>query len=383
MSLNDSEAPGVFIKEVSAGARPIQAVGTSTAGFLGSAPKADAHRLQPIAVYNWTQFKLEFVGKSEAAYTHLAYAVRGFFENGGACCYVVNLCDTANDTAGKPLDDGLAALGRIDEVSIVAAPGYTDPTHYEALISHCGNLKDRVAILDTPEDVASLEALKTGDLRPGSSSYATLYYPWIEVRALDGGTKRIMVPPSGHIAGIWARSDSARGVHKAPANEPVRGAAGLKVRLTNEEQGPLNKTGVNCIRYFPGEGIVVWGARTLDASGLWRYLNVRRLFNMIEESIEESTRWIVFEPNDETLWKAIKRDVTAFLTRIWRTGALMGATPDQAFFVKCDAETNPQDEIDAGRVTIVIGIAPVKPAEFVVFQISQESTGAQVAEGGG
>jgi len=191
------------------------------------------------------------------------------------------------------------------------------------------------------------------------------------------------VAPSGHMAGIWARTDATRGVHKAPANEPIRGALNVTQRLTHVEQGDLNSNGVNCIRLFTREGIRVWGARTVDdAASEWRYLNVRRLFNMIKESIAEGTNWIVFEPNDPTLWKSIRRDINAFLTRIWRDGALMGRTPGEAFFVKCDEETNPQEEIDAGRVITLIGIAPVKPAEFIIFKIAQTAAGADVTTGG-
>jgi phage tail sheath protein FI len=169
-----------------------------------------------------------------------------------------------------------------------------------------------------------------------------------------------------------------RGVHKAPANELIRGALDVSYRLTREEQGTLNPNGVNCIRFFPGEGIRVYGARTVaSSSSEWRYLNVRRLLNMIEESISRSTRWAVFEPNDPTLWKALRRDVGAFLASIWRQGALMGSSADEAFFVKCDEETNPRDEIDQGRVHILIGVAPVKPAEFVIFRIGQSAAGAE------
>jgi uncharacterized protein len=368
--------PGVYIEEKSGGARPIQAVGTSTAGFLGVAAKGGA-TLEPTSITNWTQFKKVFGPEEPGAVNVLALAVYGFFQNGGSRCYVVNL-------AGQSLADGLDKLKRIDEVAIVAAPGYIDSGDYADLIAHCENMKDRVAILDAPLDVPDIDQLKE-ELRPPSTPYATFYFPWIGVRdPLSNDPKtRVWVPPSGHIAGVWARTDASRGVHKAPANEKISGALDLRLRLTDAEQGPLNANGVNCIRYFPGEGIVVWGARTLEPNGEWLYLNVRRLFNMIEESIEESTRWIVFEPNDETLWKAVRRDVTAFLTRIWRTGALFGSTPDQAFFVKCDAETNPPENIDKGIVTIQIGIAPVKPAEFVVFEISQKDTGAQIAESGG
>jgi phage tail sheath protein FI len=193
----------------------------------------------------------------------------------------------------------------------------------------------------------------------------------------------INVPPSGHIAGIWARTDATRGVHKAPANEPIRGALNLTYHLTRAELGELNQAGINCIRFFAQEGIRVWGARTLADDPEWRYLNVRRLFNMIEESVAENTRWIVFEPNDYTLWKSIRRDISAFLTGLWRDGALMGQTPEQAFFVKCDAETNPPDVIDRGMVVTLIGIAPVKPAEFIVFRIAQHRSGTEVETEGG
>jgi hypothetical protein len=173
-------------------------------------------------------------------------------------------------------------------------------------------------------------------------------------------------------------------VHKAPANETITGALNVTYHLTRAEQGELNQNGVNCIRFFAGEGVRVWGARTLaSGSSEWRYLNVRRLVNMIEESISTSTRWIVFEPNDRPLWMAIRRDVSAFLTGLWRDGALMGRTPEEAFFVLCDEETNPPDQIDQGIVTTVIGIAPVKPAEFVVFRISQFSSGTTVEVQGG
>ena len=181
------------------------------------------------------------------------------------------------------------------------------------------------------------------------------------------------------MAGIWARTDMTRGVHKAPANEIVRGALDLTYGVTREEQALLNPEGVNCIRYFPGAGIMVWGARTVDEEASeWRYLSVRRLFNMLKESIAEGTRWIVFEPNDYVLWRSIDRDITAFLTRVWRDGALFGRTPQEAFFVQCDEETNPPDVRDAGQVVAVIGVAPVKPAEFVVFKLSQTSGGVAI-----
>jgi phage tail sheath protein FI len=202
------------------------------------------------------------------------------------------------------------------------------------------------------------------------SSYAALYYPWIRVFNPVAG-KSMLMPPSGHMAGIWARNDDTRGVHKAPANEVVGGALDVEFQITIGEQDGLNPVGINCIRAFPGRGIRVWGARTLSSDPEWRYLNIRRLFNMIEKSIDGGTQWVVFEPNDFSLWQKIVRNVSAFLKMQWRDGALFGATPEEAFFVKCDSETNPQESIDLGMVVTEIGIAPVKPAEFVIFRIAQ------------
>jgi phage tail sheath protein FI len=197
--------------------------------------------------------------------------------------------------------------------------------------------------------------------------------------ALNPKGDLVAVPPSGHMAGIWARTDGTRGVHKAPANEPVAGALNLAYRVTGEEQGALNPRGCNCIRFFPDDGILVWGARTLaDESSEWRYLSVRRLFIFIEQSILRATKWIVFEPNNRTLWQTIRSEVSGFLRNVYRDGALMGASPEEAFFVKCDEETNPQESIDMGQVITVIGIAPVKPAEFIIFKIAQTAAGAQV-----
>jgi len=203
------------------------------------------------------------------------------------------------------------------------------------------------------------------------TKYAALYYPWIESADMVRGKGTVRVPPSGYVAGVYARTDTERGVHKAPANEVVRGATGLPVQVTQSEQDSLNPLGINCIRTFPGRGIRIWGARTLSSDASWRYINVRRLFNMVEESIERGTQWVVFEPNDQGLWARVKRDVTAYLKTVWNSGALFGATPAEAFYVKCDAELNPPEVRDLGQLIIEIGIAPVKPAEFVIFRISQ------------
>jgi phage tail sheath protein FI len=233
-----------------------------------------------------------------------------------------------------------------------------------------------MAILDAPADMIPQDIHEWRNKTAGyDSKYATLYWPWLEV--MDPLTNRpLMVPPSGHMAGVWARTDSTRGVHKAPANEVVLGVNGLAFQVTHSEQGTLNQNGINCIRAFPGRGIRVWGARTMSSDPEWRYLNVRRLFNYIVGSIINGTQWSVFEPNDERLWLQLRVAVANFLTRTWREGALFGSTPGEAFYVKCDAETNPTDVIEAGQVIVEIGVCPVKPAEFVIFRISQFAAGA-------
>lgn len=285
---------------------------------------------------------------------------------------------------------GFGGLEAIDEVTMVACPdlmsayqrGAIDAegvkTAQLAIIAHCELMGDRVAILDPLPGLNASQAKDWRMVGAGyDSKYATLYYPWIKVFDAAAGANRF-VPPSGHMAGVWARSDATRGVHKAPANEVVRGAVEPQVQLTRFEQELLNPIGVNCIRAFPGRGVRVWGARTLSSDPAWRYLNVRRLFNYLEESILNGTQWVVFEPNDEALWARIRRTISAFLVNTWRGGALFGQIPDEAFYVKCDRETNPAESIDAGLVVCEIGVAPVKPAEFVVFRLAQVSGGTSV-----
>jgi len=399
-------SPGIYVEEVPAGARPIGAVGTSTAGFVGVAPDPGARVNEAVAVNSWSDFLRVYASGENPASTPLARAVFGFLDNGGTRCWVVNVGEGGQISGTGRRRGGVQVLETVDEVAIVAAPGFTDPAAYEALLSHCEALHDRVAILDPPREVDDISALTrvglgerpkpargsaaVGDapptapapaaeaaLRPRQSNYGTYYFPWVVVRdPLTGEV--VATPPSGHIAGVWARTDALRGVHKAPANEPVRGAVDLTYLVTRPEQDVLNPKGVNCIRYFSGEGIRVWGARTLaEEASEWRYINVRRLFNMLEEAIAGGTRWMVFEPNDPTLWRSIRRDIGAFLTRVWRDGALLGRTPEEAFFVKCDEETNPADVRDAGIVVAVIGVAVVKPAEFVVFKLSQWAGGTE------
>jgi len=300
---------------------------------------------------------------------------------------------TADDYVGDVSQrTGFGGLEAIDEITMLAVPdlmaayqrGMIDDDGLKAvqlaMIAHCELMADRVAILDAPP---ALNAQQVKDWRVNTagydSKYAALYWPWIKIMDPQSG-KPIHVPPSGAMAGIWARNDSTRGVHKAPANEVIRGAISLELNITRGEHDQLNPIAVNCLRTFPGQGIRVWGARTLSSDPEWRYLNVRRLFNFVETSILRGTNWVVFEPNDHKLWDSVRRTIIMFLRRVWRDGALFGRTPAEAFYVKCDEENNPPENRDAGILTVELGIAPVKPAEFVVFRISQYAQGAALEE---
>ncbi len=281
-----------------------------------------------------------------------------------------------NDTLLLGQGRGLAALGAINDVSLLLIPdqpGDDDLTNLA--VNHCELFKDRFGIL-------SMEKGATTDrpnLRPDRDThYAGQYYPWIWV--YDPVTRDdIAIPPSGHVAGIIARTDLDQGVHKPPANAIVRGAKDLFRRVTKADSAVLNPVGINAIRDFrpEGRGIRLWGARTMTSDPEWKYVNVRRLFLFVEQSIDRGTQWVVFEPNSDPTWARVVRTITSFLVTVWRSGALMGTTQDEAFFVKCDRTTMTQDDIDNGRLICYIGIAPVKPAEFVIFRIGQKTADAE------
>lgn len=498
-------APGVYIEEIEIGAKPIEGVSTSTAGFLGQTERGPT---DPRLVTGFEQFQRLYGGYIKDSY--LAYAVDGFFRNGGQRCFIgrivgkgaaeskkslkkgeknviavkaigpgswgdriavkvekASLSDSnpnlfkltviywkdeppkppkpekkeptltkvydnlspdptssdnyekrvngisnlielervtddrpddskdfelltegkdgnkikLEDYQGNPLADpgersGLVAFEEVDEISIVCIPDEHSITGLTgAVVDHCENMKDRFAIIQAAQTAGTVGKLRP----PKDSKYAGFYYPWIKIiDPLTGINK--LIPPGGHIAGIYARSDQELGVHKAPANEVARGVTELQFKITKGDQDILNPRGVNCIRAFPARGIRVWGARTTSSDPLWKYINVRRLFLFLEESIEEGTQWVVFEPNNEKLWARVKQTITQFLTRVWKDGALMGTTPEEAFFVKCDRTTMTQDDIDNGRLIVLIGVAPVKPAEFVIFRIAQWPGGSEVTE---
>lgn len=279
---------------------------------------------------------------------------------------------------------GIMGLEAYDDVSLLLCPdlmvGYDGSDKAKeriksvqtAMITHCENVRFCFAVLDTPPGLNAQQAKEWYEYVNFDTSYAALYYPWIKVADLSESPQTSkFVPPSGHVVGIYNRTDGTRGVHKAPANEIVQGAIDLELSLTRGEQDTLNPLGVNCIRSFPGRGIRVWGARTLSSDGSWRYINVRRLFIYIEQSMDIGLQWVVFEPNDQDLWQRVRRDISAFLRTTWRNGALFGSSEDQAFYVRCDEELNPSEVRDLGQLIIEVGVCPVKPAEFVIFRISQ------------
>jgi phage tail sheath protein FI len=388
-------APGVYVEEVP-GTPPIAGVGTSTAAFLGVVDPAaqnpdgsgftmpfkpgrpanpanpvpdDRYELTPegqmALVTSWDQFKTKF-GDFHMANRSLAHAVYGFFNNGGTTCYVTRVGDLDDAAA---VDAALRKYEAIDEVALVAAPGALSEAVQLKLIEHCETMEDRFAIVDGQEtDAIDVDSIK-GPVR--QSDQAAIYFPRVVVfDPVSAGP--LAVHPSGHVAGVYARVDQQRGVHKAPANEPVRGAMDLAYLVSRNEQQILNPAGINVIRNLNGS-ILIWGARTLggDANGETKYVNVRRLLNFLRESIDEGTQFAVFEPNAQPLWQRITRTVSAFLTNVWRDGALFGNTPEQAFYVRCDETTNPPDVRELGQVVTEIGVAIVRPAEFVIFRISQ------------
>lgn len=290
---------------------------------------------------------------------------------------ITAFADYQNDPLQTP-KNGLIAFEDVEDISIVAATGYTAYGNETAvfaiqneIINHCESMRYRVAVLDTPRNYLVSQALDYRNLR--SSDYAAMYYPWIQVadpRPTRGG-QPLLLPPSGHMAGIYARNDVENAVFKAPANEVVRTAVDFEQRLNKAHQDVLNPQGVNCLRFFEGRGFLVWGARTVSDDPEWRYISVRRYFAYLEYSIDRGTQWAVFENNDPKLWDNIRRTVEDFLFNEWRSGGLLGDKPEDAYFVRCDRSTMTQNDLDNGRLICLVGIAPVRPAEFVIFRIGQ------------
>lgn len=408
-------SPGVYVEEVPSAIKAIAGVSTSTAGFIGTVPdklhlvarnpagpnptkfvdfNVPTAAKRPVLITNWSQFTRAFgdlVGDEKASATsdanpvvdeghrQLAHAVYGFFNNGGSRCFVARVA------AESDFDAVLGAFAAIDEIALVCAPGQLSDSVRDKIVAHCQSTADRFAILDGPQVASDLSTLTRtsadatpGGVMPKKTDFAAWYYPWIKVfdpaakLQAPAGDGALPVPPSGHLAGIYARVDTERGVFKSPANEAIRGALSVTHPLSKADQDGLNPGGVNCIRVL-NDNVYVWGARTVggDANADLKYISVRRTLLFLRESIDEGTQWVVFEPNTPALWAKITRNITAFLTAVWRSGALFGTSAQEAFYVKCDAETNPPELRELGQVVTEIGVSIVRPAEFVIFRVSQ------------
>lgn len=374
------KTPGVYIQEKDLLA-PTAELLTGVPAFLGLTEKKPTNRPdEPHMLTLWTQFEEEFGTPLPDSY--LAYAVRGFFRNvhgffesSGHRCYVVSVDDVENS-----LEQGLATLSSLDTIDLICVP---DIVKYpkqalnlqQKVLEYCEKAGDRFAILDSlpHADVNEMRTQRQGL----EGKNGALYYPW--VKELDGPVLTDgLMPPCGHVAGVYARSDRHTGVHKAPANEVLAGVLDLEMHVTQIEQDILNPGGINCLRIFPGRGIRVWGARTLSRDSAWLYVNVRRLFLTAARWIERNLAGVVFEPNDSKLWARIRRELTAYFTNLFRQGALKGQTPQEAFYVKCDEETNPSEVQDAGMVVTEIGLAPALPGEFIVVTLIHGASGITI-----
>jgi phage tail sheath protein FI len=381
------QTPGVYREEIFL--KPEAKLPTGVPGFVGFAD-ADSQEgpafNAPVALHRKEEFAARFKSRPES---FLGEAITGFFDNGGVRCYVARARDP--DPSGDQsaaLQNAIAALAPLDDLDLVAVPDVMSlrlpdgKPEVEAIarvqqqmLAHCAEQGDRMAILDAlPERTAQgmleqRDRLTIGQAEPVNGA---LYYPWL--RTISGR----FVPACGHVAGIFARTDAKVGVFKAPANAEVFGVLDLETNIDNSIQDRLNPEGVNCLRAFPGRGIRVWGARTLSRDRNWRYVNVRRLFLTLRRWIDLNMAWATFEPNEPRLWVRIQRELTTYLTKLLRDGALKGATPDQAFYVKCDAETNPPELREVGQVVTEIGLAPLSPAEFIVVRIIHRAGTAEV-----
>ncbi len=365
-------APGVFVEETPFRSKPIEGVDVSVAGLVGTTFRKPRGR-RVVEVASLAEFVRDFGDGTGVAPTDsrgrqrlaATLAARAFFANGGRRLHVAAVAAGAAGVVA-----GLAALAEVAAIGVVFAPGAGwlasrgQARVATAHAAHCATLRHRIALVDPPAG-ANVEAVRAFRAKLASDRLA-LHHPWVEVRR---GRGRALAPPSGFVAGILARVDAARGPWKAPGGEALVDAIRPAAALSDALAGELAAASINPIRALPGRGIVLWGARTLAGDGDWKYVNVRRLFVYLARSIEEGLQWTVFEPNDEKLWARVRAATEEFLTGPWRAGAFAGAKPEQAFFVRCDRTTMTQADIDSGRLVATIGVAPLRPAEFVCLRI--------------
>lgn len=378
------KTPGVYREEIFL--KPETQLPTGVPGFVGFADEGSGGGPlfnTPVVLHRKEEFATHF---SSRPGSYLADVVTGFFDNGGVRCFVVR-ADPSGDRRAA-LERAIDALAPLTDLDLVAAPdamslrlsdGKPDVAAIDQvqrkLLFHCTELGNRLALLDallertTAGVLAQRESLAVGQAEPVNGA---LYYPWLHT--VSGR----LVPPCGQVAGIFARTDARVGVFKAPANEEVVGVLDLETNIDNSIQDQLNPAGVNCLRAFPGRGIRVWGARTLSRDPNWRYVNVRRLFLTLHRWIDLNMAWAAFEPNEPRLWVRIQRELTTYLTKLLRDGALQGTTPQQAFYVKCDVETNSREPREVGQVVTEIGLAPLVPAEFIVVRITHRPGATEV-----
>lgn len=369
--------PGVYINEVSAEVKAITGVSIHTAVFIGLSQSGSDSDRQPVTSY--ADFEQRFGDRAAITLAdgtrqtnYLAQAVNGYFANGGRRLYIVKLAETSLPAYTRAIE----AAGKLSEVGVVALPGYSalpakDYAEINRILQRYAEAwHDRMILLDPPlaADSSQLIAIRNSV----QSGFLALYTPWCQVRETRVKATTA-VPPSGFIAGVWARVDETRGIYKAPANEPIQAITGFSRAISEQEQAQLNPHGINVLRTFPSQGHLVWGARTLSAEPEWKYIAVRRYASFLERSISAGTQWTVYESNNEALWAMLRNSIANFLDAQWRLGALQGSRPQEAYFVRVDRTTMTQADIDQGHVIVEVGFAPVKPAEFILLRIVQQT----------
>ena len=379
--------PGVYVEEIPVGSKQIVRVATSVTAFVGKATKGSVGKAEFVQGFDdYKRIYGEIASEGDA----MGLSVQAFFHNGGKFAYI---CRLAGEGSGSPNVSDFTAfydniLQKIRDVSIILVPGEywakdgTGNPIISATLAHCEKMKNRMAIIDPPPDLELDQVTTVKGLALPSSSYSVLYYPWVEItnpfynaETNSNADRTLVIPPSSFAAGIWSRVDETRGVWKAPAGIEARliGSTGLKYKIGYGEQDQCHFLGVNFIRNFTGIGTIVWGARTLATIPEWRYVPVRRTAIMIEQSIYEGTQWVVFEPNDNNLWSALRNNISSFMYGLFCEGALQGAKASDAYFVRCGlGDTMTQEDIDTGQVIMIVGFAPLKPAEFIIVRIQQK-----------